>query len=179
MDATLMQDALQGYFVTPPDRSLTLLSFDFDRDPHRMDAHAWIFNAADDVKLTAFRARGGKLLIVHGLADPIFSAYESVDYIRRVGAEYGERAADFARLFLVPGMGHCAGGAATGSFDALGALVDWVEQGPAPQTIMASGTLVFPNRTRPLCPFPQYARYTGSGHPEDGRNFVCRSDAGR
>jgi pimeloyl-ACP methyl ester carboxylesterase len=178
MNVMLMQDALQGYFVTPPDRSLTLLSFDFDRDPQRMDAYAWVFNTADDARLTAFKARGGRLLIAHGLADPIFSAYESIDYVERLGAEYGEGAADFARLFLVPGMGHCQGGAATDGFDGLGALVDWVELGRAPQSIMASGTTVFPNRTRPLCPYPQYARYAGSGDPEDGRNFVCRSSGG-
>jgi hypothetical protein len=178
MDVVLMQDALQGYFVTPPDRSLTLLSFDVDRDPQRMDAYAWIFNTADDASLTAFKARGGKLLIAHGLADPIFSAYESVDYIGRIRAEYGEGASDFARLFLVPGMGHCQGGAATDSFDGLDALVQWVERGRAPQSIMASGTAVFPNRTRPLCPYPQYARYIGSGDPEDGRNFVCRTGGG-
>jgi hypothetical protein len=179
LDVTLMQDALQGYFVTPPNRSLTLLSFDFDRDPQRMDAYAWIFNTAADATLSAFKARGGKLLLAHGLADPIFSANESIDYVRRVNAEHGGDASDFVRLFLVPGMGHCAGGAATDSFDGLGALVDWVERQQAPQTIVAFGTTVFPNRTRPLCPYPQYARYVGSGDPEDGRNYACRTDERR
>lgn len=169
----LMQDALQGYFVTPPDRSLTVFNFHFDRDPARMDAHAWMFNTADDVDLAGFRARGGKLLFAHGMADPIFSPLEMIDYHRRLGAKHGAAAADFERLFLIPGMGHCAGGAATDSWDGLGALVDWVEKGQAPQRIVASGTAVFPGRTRPLCAYPQIARYNGSGSIEDAANFSC------
>lgn len=170
----LMQDALQGYFVTPPDRSLSIFSFDFDRDPARMDAHSWIFDTAADVKLASFRARGGKLLFAHGMADPIFSADEVVDYYKRLQAEHGAATSDFSRLFLIPGMSHCQGGAATDSWDGLGALVDWVEKGQAPQRIVASGTSVFPGRTRPLCPWPQYAHYNGSGNPEDAASFSCR-----
>ncbi len=170
----LMQDALQGYFVTPPDRSLSIMAFDFDRDPQRMDAHSWIFNTGDDVKLAGYKARGGKLLFAHGMADPIFSADEMVDYYKRLQAEHGAGAADFARLFLIPGMGHCQGGAATDSWDGLGALVDWVEKGQAPQQITASGTTVFPGRTRPLCAWPQYAHYNGTGNAEDAASFSCR-----
>lgn len=170
----LMQDALQGYFVTPPDRSLTVFNFDFDRDPPRMDAHAWMFNTADDVDLAGFRARGGKLLFAHGMADAIFSPLEMIDYHQRLVARHGEAgAAAFERLYLIPGMGHCQGGAATDSWDGLQALVDWVEKGQAPQAIIASGTTVFPGRTRPLCPYPQYARYSGSGNPEDAASFRC------
>ena len=127
----LMQDALQGYFVTPPDRSLSIYRFDFDRDPARMDAHGWIFNTADDVQLAGYKARGGKLLFAHGLADPIFSPDEMVDYYQRLSREHGASTPDFARLFLIPGMAHCQGGAATDSWDGLGALVDWVKKGPA------------------------------------------------
>ncbi len=170
----LMEDALQGYFVTPPDRSLNIYKFDFDRDPQRMDAHAWIFNTADDTKLEGFQARGGKLMFIHGLADPIFSANEVVDYYQRLNADNGPKTTDFSRLFLVPGMGHCAGGAATDSMDGLGALVDWVEKGKAPDSLMASGTSVFPDRTRPLCAYPKYAHYKGSGSVEDAANFSCR-----
>jgi pimeloyl-ACP methyl ester carboxylesterase len=170
----LMQDALQGYFVTPPDRSLSIYRFDFDRDPARMDAHAWIFNTADDVKLAGYKARGGKLLFAHGLADPIFSPDEMIDYYQRLSREHGASIPDFARLFLIPGMAHCQGGAATDSWDGLGALVDWVEKGQAPQRIVASGTTVFPGRTRPLCPYPQYAHYNGSGDPENAASFGCR-----
>lgn len=151
-----MQDGLQGYFVTPPDRSLTNLGFDFDKDPSRMDAHSWIFNTADDAKLAAYKARGGKLLIAHGLADPIFSPHESVDYLQRLTAENGASTPDFARLFLIPGMAHCQGGAATDSWDGLDAMVNWVEKGEAPAQILAKGTTVFPGRSRPLCAWPRY-----------------------
>jgi feruloyl esterase len=170
----LMQDALQGYFVTPPDRSLSILQFDFDRDPARMDAHSWMFDTGADVDLAGFRARSGKLLFAHGMADPIFSPHEMVDYYRRLTAKHGAATADFSRLFLIPGMGHCQGGAATDSWDGLGALVDWVEKGQAPQRIVATGTTVYPGRTRPLCPYPQYAHYDGSGNPEDAASFSCR-----
>lgn len=96
-----------------------------------------------------------------------------IDCQRRLAAKHGAATGDFARLFLIPGMGHCQGGAATDSWDGLGTLVDWVEKGQAPQRIVASGTAVFPGRTRPLCPYPKYARYNGSGNPEDAANFSC------
>jgi pimeloyl-ACP methyl ester carboxylesterase len=169
----LMQDALQGYFVTPPDRSLGVLDFNFDKDPARMDAHAWIFNTADDVQLAGFKARKGKLLIAHGMADPIFSPHESVDYYQRLVAAQGG-AQDLARLFLIPGMGHCQGGAATDTWDGLQALVDWVENGKTPERITAKGSVVYPQRSRPLCAYPAYAHYNGSGDPEDAGNFSCK-----
>lgn len=170
----LMQDALQGYFVTPPDRSLSIYQFNFDRDPQRMDAHSWMFDTGEDVDLAGFRARKGKLLFAHGMADPIFSPHEMIDYYQRLSAKHGAATADFSRLFLIPGMAHCQGGAATDSWDGLGALVDWVEKGQAPQRIVANGTTVFPGRSRPLCPHPEYAHYNGSGHPEDAASFSCR-----
>jgi pimeloyl-ACP methyl ester carboxylesterase len=170
----LMEDALQGYFVTPPDRNLSIYGFNFDKDPARMDAHSWIFNTGDDVQLAGYKARGGKLLFAHGMADPIFSPHEMIDYHQRLSAVHGAATPDFARLFLIPGMSHCAGGAATDSWDGLGALVDWVEKGTAPAQIVARGTAVFPNRSRPLCPYPQYAHYNGSGDPENAANFSCR-----
>ena len=86
----------------------------------------------------------------------------------------GAATADFSRLFLIPGMAHCQGGAATDSWGGLGALVDWVEKGQAPQRIVAHGTAVFPGRTRPLCPYPAYAHYDG-GNVEDAASFGCRT----
>lgn len=170
----LMQDALQGYFVTPPDRSLSIYGFDFDRDPIRMAAHSWTFDTAADVRLDGYRARKGKLLFAHGMADGIFSPHEVIDYMERLQRTHGPSTSDFARLFLIPGMGHCQGGAATDSWDGLGALVDWVEKGQAPERIVAKGTTVFPKRSRPLCAWPKYAHYQGSGDVEDAANFVCR-----
>jgi feruloyl esterase len=81
---------------------------------------------------------------------------------------------NFARLFMVPGMQHCNGGPGPNTFDALGALVQWVEHGVAPTQIMAShSTAGVVDRTRPLCPYPQTAVYTGTGSINDGANFVC------
>jgi pimeloyl-ACP methyl ester carboxylesterase len=168
----LMQDALQGYFVTPPDRSLTALSFDFDKDPVRMDAHSWIFDTAADTELKGFKARGGKLLIAHGMADPIFSPLESQTYFTKLQASNGGK--EMSRLFQIPGMGHCQGGASTDSWDGLQAMVDWVEKGLAPESIVAKGTQVFPGRTRPICAYPKFAVYIGSGSIEDAANFSCQ-----
>ena len=168
----LMQDALQGYFVTPPDRGLLALKFDFDKDPTRMDAHSWMFDTAADVELKGFKARGGKLLIAHGMADPIFSPLESEAYFTKLHASTGGK--DMSRLFQIPGMGHCQGGAATDSWDGLQAMVDWVEKGLAPERIEAKGSQVFPSRTRPLCAYPKISIYKGNGSIEDAANFICK-----
>ena len=113
-------------------------------------------------------------MLAHGLADPIFSPHESIDYYRRLTAEHGASSSEFARLFLIPGMAHCQGGAATDAWDGLQAMVDWVEKGEAPKQIIARGTTVFPGRSRPLCPHPQYAHYKGTGNIEEAANFECR-----
>jgi len=82
--------------------------------------------------------------------------------------------ANSSRLFLVPGMGHCRTGAATlDQFDLLQAVVDWVEQNKAPDMVTATGA-AFPGRSRPLCAYPQYAAYKGSGDPENAASFECR-----
>jgi feruloyl esterase len=110
-----------------------------------------------------------------GMADPVFSANDLIAYYRRVlEANGGARATQrFARLFLVPGMNHCGGGPATDEFDALSAIQDWVEQGSPPKRLVASGP-AFPGATRPLCPYPAVARYSGSGHMRSAGAFVCR-----
>jgi pimeloyl-ACP methyl ester carboxylesterase len=172
--ATLMQDALRRHFTTPPDSSLNLLEFDFDTDPARMDANEWITGTSADAELAEFHAAGGKLLLAHGLADPIFSPHDTIDYYERMSAAHGPAVTDFSRLFLIAGMSHCQGGAATDSWDGLAAIVDWVENDRAPERIVASGTTVYPERTRPLCPYPAYARYDGSGDPESESSFVCQ-----
>jgi feruloyl esterase len=181
-NTTLMSGALAYEFFTPPDPAFAITQFNFDRDPARMEAFSSVYDTYRDATLAEFRKRGGKLLIFHGTADPIFSALESIEYYQRLTRNNGgaETTSTWARLFLVPGMNHCAGGPATDSFDGLGAIVDWVEKGAAPARIEASarqGTTYFPGRTRPLCAYPSYARYGGSGGLEDGANFVCATSA--
>lgn len=169
---TLMAGALGHEFVTPPDPALSTLNFDFERDPARMQAFHRVYDTADDVALEGFRRRGGKLLFIHGTADPIFSALEVVDYQRRLNERHAD-APGFARTFLVPGMTHCAGGPATDDFDGLDSIVRWVEQGQAPERIEARGTQALPGVSRPLCPWPQVARYDG-GDSNAAASFSCR-----
>jgi feruloyl esterase len=131
---------------------------------------------ADATDLSAFRKRSGKLVIVHGVSDPVFSIADTVDWWNAVNKIEGGKASEFVRLYAVPGMNHCAGGPSTDQFNAFAALVDWVEKDSAPDRIIATaraGT-PWPGRTRPLCPYPQQARYTASGSIEDAANFVCR-----
>jgi len=132
--------------------------------------------------LTTFRQSGSKLIFYHGMGDPWFSANETRRYYESLAKVNGgdEAVRDFSRLFLVPGMGHCGGGSATlDRFDMLSAITDWVENGAAPDRVIATGS-AFPGRSRPLCAYPEYAQYAG-GDPEDAANFTCHApdSAGR
>jgi feruloyl esterase len=127
--------------------------------------------------MTTFASRGGKMIFFHGMSDPTFSALDTVDYYNRLAEANGgaDAVQRWSRLFLVPGMGHCGGGSlATGSFDLLTALVDWVERDIPPDAVVA-GTTGEPRLTRPLCPYPQYAHYSGRGDANDASSFVCRA----
>lgn len=126
--------------------------------------------------LSTFAARGGKQIFYHGMSDPWFSAFDSIDYYERLTRANGgeEKTRAFARLFLVPGMGHCQGGPATlDHFDLLTPLVAWVEQGKAPDAVTATGKS-FPGRSRPLCAWPLHAQYRGRGDPNSASSFACR-----
>lgn len=174
----LMVDALVHEFFTPPDPGFDYRQFNFDKDPARMAWFSALYDTYEDDRLAAFRQRGGKLLFIHGMADPIFSAQEMLAYYGQLAANNGGIAATqaFARAYVVPGMTHCSGGPATDNFDSIQAMVDWVEKGQAPDRIAAwaaPNQAWFPKRSRPLCPYPRYARYTGSGSVEDAANFVC------
>jgi feruloyl esterase len=125
--------------------------------------------------LNTFSQRG-KLMFYHGVSDPWFSALDTIDYYERMTKANGgpEQVRNWSRLFLAPGVGHCGGGpAGLDSFDALTAMVDWVEKGTAPTSITATGR-AFPGRSRPLCAYPLHAHYKGSGDPEKAESFECR-----
>ena len=174
----LMLDALRYEFFTPAEPGFDALAFNFDTDPARMEAFSAVYDTYRDTQLAAYKARGGKLLFIHGMADPIFSATDTVDYSEKLAANNGGIAAtqSFSRNFLVPGMAHCSGGPATDTYDSLQAMVDWVEKGVAPDTIAARATATnayYPNRTRPLCAYPKFAKYKGTGSIEDAANFSC------
>ncbi len=126
--------------------------------------------------LNTFSAHGGKLVFWHGLSDPSFSALDTVAYYKRMTKDNGgsEQVRNWSRLFLAPGVGHCkVGPPALDTFDALSAIVHWVEQDVPPDSVTATGS-AFPGRSRPLCAYPLHAQYKGSGNPEDAANFECR-----
>jgi feruloyl esterase len=139
-----------------------------------MDARAMAGDSSAWTNLSTFRGHGGKLIFAHGLSDPWFSAKESVRYYEELGRDNAETSvADWSRLFLVPGMGHCGGGARTlDQFDLLTALVDWVETAHAPDRVVATGKSA-PGESRPLCPFPKHAQYQGSGDARAAANYTC------
>ncbi|HLJ49855.1 MAG TPA: tannase/feruloyl esterase family alpha/beta hydrolase [Bryobacteraceae bacterium] len=125
--------------------------------------------------LSTFRLSGGKLIFFHGDSDPWFSALDTLGYYKSLAGQNGGagKVAEWSRMFLVPGMGHCGGGPSLDQFDLLSAVVGWVEKGAAPDSVIATGH-AFPGRSRPLCAYPKHAQYTGSGDPEDAHNFRCQ-----
>jgi Tannase and feruloyl esterase len=151
-------------------------TFNVDKDTRYADKKIGSIVNAIDPNLEAFEAHGGKLVMYHGWADQLIAPGNSVNYYKSVVAKMGglEKTQQFARLFMVPGMMHCQGGAGPSTFDALTAVEKWREDGVAPAKIIASksakGQVV---ETRPLCPYPQAAIYKGSGSTNDAANFVC------
>jgi feruloyl esterase len=128
--------------------------------------------------LRPFLAHGGKLIQYHGWSDPQIPPMHSVQYYQSVLEAMGGRNAvqESYRLFMAPGMQHCGGGPGPNQFHAMGALERWRESGIAPDQIVAAH--VTNNRvdmTRPLCPYPQVAKYTGTGSTNDAANFVCEA----
>jgi feruloyl esterase len=156
-------------------------TLDFDRDIARAER-------ADNGTLTAvnpdlgrFVTRGGKLLIYHGWNDELITAHNSVNYYESVRSTIGAARTDAAvRLFMAPGMAHCAGGPGPNQADWLTALEQWVEKGVAPTRIIASRTTNgVVDRTRPLCVYPQVARYNGKGSTDEAANFLCVAPGAR
>ena len=159
------------------DGSFDYHSFNFDTDTARADKlGSNTMNAVDPAKLKPLFARGGKMLLYHGWNDPAISPLISIQLYEQAVAANGGSAKSVSemRLFMVPGMNHCGGGEGPNSFDKIDVLADWVERGKAPDSIVAShSTGGKVDRTRPLCPYPQVAKYKGAGSIDAARNFVC------
>jgi predicted esterase len=187
-NVTLVPGSVAYYFSSPPQKVTDLydytLSYDIDSGLKAVEAVSPPFlesggstESADSTDVDAFRAHGGKMIFYQGMADPIFSANDTIAYVDALAKRYGT-ASDFTRLYLVPGMNHCAGGPATDLFDALTALDDWVEKGHAPASLIGKARNIpgvpWPGRSRPLCPYPSYASYSGSGNIEDAGSFSCK-----
>jgi hypothetical protein len=150
------------------------LAFDWDRDPATLARARELYNATS-FDLRAFKARGGKMLMWHGMSDAAILASSSVAYYEGVETLMGGRAEteDFFRLFLVPGVHHCAGGPGLTRFDALTLLENWVEKGQAPDVMIASRVVNgVTERSRPIYPYPLLARYSGQGDPTDASSFA-------
>lgn len=168
--------AATSYFRGPvlDDPRWDFRRFDYDRGVERALAHG---SKALDVppdKLDRFFARGGKLLLTHGWADGLIPAQSTIDFHDALVRDTGpRRARDGVRLFLVPGMGHCAGGDGPSVIDTLGTLERWLDTGEAPERLVARSLPGEPPRSRALCPHPQVARYTGSGSPDEESSFRC------
>jgi feruloyl esterase len=167
--ATLLAQADSAY-------DWSLETFDYDRDVPPLEAE-FPGLVAMNPDLSAFADAGGKLILWHGWVDPLISPINTLDYFAAVKAQMGEAATTgFARLYMAPGVSHCAGGPGPDTFDALSSLEAWVERGEAPARIIASklGPDGQPTRTRPLCPYPQVAVYDEGGSADDAASFSCQ-----
>lgn len=197
--AVMGAGSLSHVFTTPPTRvegtpeALLdyLVGFDFDEDAPKIFAttekypeSAMDFMAPTDWRapeLAELQEAGGKVIVFHGVSDGVFSFSATVDWYEKLRENNGGDVSGFARFYPVPGMAHCDGGPATDSFDLFQELVDWVEKDEAPETPIASARAdneELPagwskTRTRPLCDWPQVARYDGSGDIEKAESFSC------
>ena len=188
--ATMGAASLAYIFSTPPvglegsNEKLMqfLLQYDFDRDPPKTGAAMEFMAPPDwnDPRLEGLQKRRGRMLIYHGQADPVFSVNSTIRWYETLDRNLAGQAASFARLFTLPGVTHCGGGVGLEKFDALTALTEWVEKGKAPERIVASANSAnkelpadwSAGRTRPLCPWPTYAKYR-AGDPETADSFDC------
>jgi feruloyl esterase len=167
----------QFRYVVHQDPNWDWRSFNLDRDSAKANAIDKDIDELDP-HLTAFAKRNGKLLLYHGWADQQVAPGSTVDFYQQVVdlSEDPAHASNWIRLFMEPGMGHCSGGEGPDSFDKISIIEQWVEQGKAPDRIVASQQAAGKTgRTRPLCQYPQVARYKGSGSIDEASNFSCSS----
>jgi feruloyl esterase len=151
-------------------------AFDIDHDLRVVDERVGAIVNAVNPDLSAFKARGGKLLLYHGWNDTAISPGNTVNYYESVLSKMGPRQDNWVRLFMAPGMQHCGNGPGPNQANYMSALERWRELGTAPDQLIASH--VVDNRvdmTRPLCPYPQVAAYKGTGSTNDAANFACKA----
>jgi feruloyl esterase len=200
--STMLDPVAVGFVFTTPPQSPDMLqdvrgfalSFDVDGNAHRIYESTDLYTESsmefmtppNPTNLDTLRNRGAKMIVFHGASDGVFSSDDTARWWDELNAAYNYRADEFVRYFYIPGMAHVSGGPATDQFDGLGAIIDWVEYGKAPDRIIASARGegnpggVNPevpadwaaDRTRPLCPYPLVARYVG-GDPEKAESFEC------
>jgi feruloyl esterase len=177
MGAAMFDDAVQNMiFQRAPDSAATVQAWRFDAQTFGELSRRGAVYDARSTDLRGFRERGGKLILWQGFADPAAGAYGLPDYYYRLSRDAGGIAAarSFARMFLIPGVYHCAGGYVPYEEDLLGALVSWVELGRAPDSVMATASLKEGgSRSRPVFAYPVQARYRGRGDFNDPANFAA------
>jgi hypothetical protein len=151
-------------------------SFDYDKDL------AASYKAGSDILdapssgLAPFFKKGGKLLLSHGWSDGLIPARNTADFYKSIIAKMDpKKAADSIRLFMLPGVGHCGGGDAPNVADMLSAIDQWVETGKAPDRIIATNPPNQKSMSRPICPYPQIAKYMGTGSTDEAENFECKT----
>jgi len=167
-------------FMVFGDPNWDFATFDADRDTRTADQKLGSIVNAINPDLKAFQQHGGKMIMYHGWADQGIQPENTVNYYQSVVRAMGgpQETQEFLRLFMVPGMGHCRGGAGPDTFDALTALERWRENNTAPDKLISThstGSTFYSaiDNSRPLCPYPQAAIYKGSGNTTDAANFVC------
>ena len=167
-------------WITPANPSFDPLSFNWDSDVAILTPESPLVTSSTSLDIDKFKNGRGKIIWYHGLSDPGPSVSFTIEYYKALAKKNGglRRIQNFSRLYLIPNMGHCGGGPSTDQFDLLTPLVEWVEYGIAPDEVVASGrnfTSAPTTRSRPLCPYPQEARYVGAGDLSDASNYTCVS----
>lgn len=174
-DFGLAEGTMRYLAFQPPRPDYDYRDFDFDRDPELLDRWSRLADATD-TDLSAFRQSGGKVIITYGWADPILQPMMGVDYYEKAVAANSPNATEFMRLFMAPGMSHCGGGLGPDQNDAVTAVINWVEAGKAPDQLIAKKLVNGETtRSRPLCPYPEVARYSGTGSIDEAKNFQCKA----
>ena len=167
---TLSSGSVNYYFLTPAQPNFDTINFDFDKDTPKTFETAAI-NDAISTDLSTFSANGGKLIIVTGVSDPVFSAKDQRDWFKKLEVD-NENSQNFAAFFALPGMNHCGGGNGIDDVDPLSALEAWHEKGEAPKSMLAK-SMTYAGKEFLVCAYPKVATYVG-GDTSKASSFVCK-----